>query len=80
MTPAEFSAAIAALGLSQLAAAEVLEVDPRTVRRWVAGDRDIPGPVRVALRLMIARPIISTTCGTTALPRARSRSTRAGTP
>jgi DNA-binding transcriptional regulator YiaG len=50
--PADFAAAIAALGWSQVEAARQLEVDARTVRRWVAGDREIPGPVRVALRLM----------------------------
>jgi len=50
MTADEFAAAIAALGWSQLEAARQLEVDARTVRRWVAGDREVPGPVRVALR------------------------------
>ena len=52
MAPDEFRAAIAALGLSQVAAAEALEVDARTVRRWALGEREIPGPVRVALRCM----------------------------
>ena len=58
MSADEFAAAIAALGLSQVAAADALEVDARTVRRWIAGDRAIPGPVRVALRCMaiMARP------------------------
>lgn len=52
----EFRAALAALGLSQVAAASALEVDERTVRRWIAGERAIPGPARVALRLMAAPP------------------------
>jgi DNA-binding transcriptional regulator YiaG len=52
----EFRAALAALGLSQVAAASALEVDERTVRRWTAGERAIPGPVRVALRLMARTP------------------------
>ena len=50
MQPAEFAAAIAALGWSQMEAARKLEVDGRTVRRWIAGEREIPGPVVVALR------------------------------
>ena len=50
MTPEAFTAAIAALGWSQVEAARQLEVDARTVRRWVAGDRAIPGPAMVALR------------------------------
>lgn len=45
--------AIAASGLSARSFAALLEVDERTVRRWLAGDRAIPGPV-----LMIARAII----------------------
>jgi DNA-binding transcriptional regulator YiaG len=49
----EFRAALAALGLSQVDAAAALEVDARTVRRWALGERSIPGPVRVALRLML---------------------------
>jgi DNA-binding transcriptional regulator YiaG len=67
MTAEEFRAALDGLGLSQIAAAEALDVDPRSVRRWATGERSIPGPVRVALRLMAAsaattaRPITSTT-------------------
>jgi hypothetical protein len=33
--------------------AEMLEVDGSTVRRWVSGAVAIPGPVKVALRLML---------------------------
>jgi hypothetical protein len=33
--------------------AEMLEVDGSTVRRWVSGAVAIPGPVKVALRLMM---------------------------
>jgi DNA-binding transcriptional regulator YiaG len=47
---ADFTAAIAALGWSQLEAARQLDVDARTVRRWVAGERAVPGPAVVALR------------------------------
>lgn len=53
MTPDEFKAARLAAGLAtQQAAADALESDLRTVRRWENGERGIPGPVRVALRLM----------------------------
>jgi DNA-binding transcriptional regulator YiaG len=46
MTPAEFRAIIARLGLSQTGAAKVLGVDARTARRWALGERDVPEPVR----------------------------------
>lgn len=52
MTPEQFREAIAALGFNQIEAASALEVDARTVRRWALGEREIPGPVRVALRCM----------------------------
>lgn len=35
--------------------AEQLEVDGSTVRRWVSGAVSVPGPVKVALRLMLER-------------------------
>jgi DNA-binding transcriptional regulator YiaG len=56
MTADEFRAALDGLGLSQVAAAQALEVDARTVRRWALGEREVPGPVRVALRLMRLLP------------------------
>ena len=53
MTPAEFRHIRNALGLSQKALAHLLQVQSdRTVRRWEAGDRDIPGPVRVLMILL----------------------------
>jgi DNA-binding transcriptional regulator YiaG len=53
MTPDEFKAARLAAGLAtQEAVAAALEVDRRTVGRWERGDVPVPGPVRVALRLM----------------------------
>lgn len=54
MTPDEYSAAIEALGLSQLAAAKLLGVDGRTSRRWVSGERDVPEPAARFLRYLIA--------------------------
>ena len=55
MTAAEVRALFDALGVNQTQAAEMLEVDARTVRRW---ERDgvQPGPARVALRLMLQAP------------------------
>ena len=50
MTPADFRAALDRLGLSQSEAARRLRVDPRTVRRWIAGDRRIPWLVTELLR------------------------------
>jgi len=57
MTPAEFRAARAALGLSQRELAERLEVTIRALQMWEAGERAVPGPARVALRFfMLALP------------------------
>jgi hypothetical protein len=39
--------------------AEVLEVDGSTVRRWVSGAVSVPGPAKVALRLMLERQGLS---------------------
>ena len=38
------------LGLSQVAAARLLSVDPRTLRRWVENPAEISGPAEQALR------------------------------
>jgi hypothetical protein len=50
VTAIEFRDCLAQLGLTQIEAARLLEVDPRTVRRW-ADDKggDIPGPTVHAL-------------------------------
>jgi transcriptional regulator with XRE-family HTH domain len=54
MTPEQFKAARLAAGLTtQEAVADALEVDRRTVGRWERGEVPVPGPVRVALRLML---------------------------
>jgi DNA-binding transcriptional regulator YiaG len=52
MTPDEFRATLAGLGLTQSGFARVALVDARTVRRWALGEREIPGPVVALLRLM----------------------------
>ena len=49
--------AIEASGLSaRRFAVELLAVDERTVRRWLAGDRDMPGPAVQLCRLVVADP------------------------
>lgn len=57
MTPAEFRALRRQLGLSQGGLARVLQVaSDRTVRKWEAGERDIPGPAQVLVRLLTECP------------------------
>lgn len=54
MTPTDLKQARQRLGLSAGAFARAVGVsDGRTVRRWEAGDRDIPGPVIVLMRLWL---------------------------
>lgn len=54
MTPAELKAARHSLGMSAEAFARVLQVQSgRTVQRWEAGERDIPGPVLVLTRILL---------------------------
>lgn len=54
MTPASLKAARHRLGLSAELFARVVGVESgRTVRRWEAGDRDIPGPVTVLTHLLL---------------------------
>ena len=52
MTPDQFRAALAGLGLTQAGFARIALVDARTVRRWCEGSRAVPGPVVALLRLM----------------------------
>jgi hypothetical protein len=57
MTPAQYATAIDRLGLSQVGAARLFGVDPRTSRRWISGDLVIPRSVALALRLMVAHGV-----------------------
>jgi DNA-binding transcriptional regulator YiaG len=54
MTPTQFKDARERLGLSQAELSLVFGVaTDRTVRRWEAGERDIPGPVIVLMKLIM---------------------------
>lgn len=43
-------------GLSQRGTAKALEINERTMRRYVAGDQPIPRVVEYAVRWLIAHP------------------------
>jgi DNA-binding transcriptional regulator YiaG len=59
MTPDQFRAVLADLGLSQAGFARFAMVDARTVRRWCDGTRAVPGPVVALLRLAGQRLAVS---------------------
>lgn len=52
MTPDEYRAAIKRLGLSQVAAGQLLGVDGRTSQKWALGERAVPPPVALLLAYM----------------------------
>jgi DNA-binding transcriptional regulator YiaG len=56
VTSAQFRATLDRLEFNQLEAARLLRVDGRTVRRWIAGDREVPGPVIAFLELLEGCP------------------------
>lgn len=59
MTRHEFTAALKLLGLTQEEAARLLGVSGRrTIRRWITGERAIPGPVEAALTAWLGRGTI----------------------
>ncbi len=59
MTRHEFDAALKLLRLTQEEAARLLGVSGRrTIRRWIAGERSIPGPVEAALTAWLVRGTI----------------------
>lgn len=57
MTAKQFSSALDRLGLSQLGAARLFNANGRTARRWALGERSVPEPVAILLRLMLAGKI-----------------------
>jgi DNA-binding transcriptional regulator YiaG len=59
MTDAELLRdAIRLSGLSARAFAGLLKVDERTVRKWLAEDRRVPGPIIVICRAIIRNPAL----------------------
>ena len=54
MTADEYRTAIETLGLSQIEAARLLDVDARTSRRWASGEREVPLPAVRFLQYLIA--------------------------
>lgn len=55
MTPEEFRAEIARLGLSQVEAARVLRLAPRSVRRYVASETADRAPIPWAVGELLRR-------------------------
>ena len=55
-SPDLIHAALASTGLSQVALAQALGVDPSTLRRWLSSARAMPEPVRRLLVLLAAQP------------------------
>jgi len=53
VSPEQFRAALADMGLSQVGFARLAMVNARTVRRWCDGTRAVPGPVVALLRMQI---------------------------
>jgi DNA-binding transcriptional regulator YiaG len=58
MTKDELRTELARLALSQVGLARLLHVDERTVRRWVAGQSDIPRSVELLLPLLKPTDIV----------------------
>ena len=56
MTDVDLRAALATLGISQVALGRRLGVGGASVRRWVAEGGKPPGPVAVLVHLLLARP------------------------
>lgn len=56
MSPEELRERITRLELSQNEFAHLVGVDPRTLRRWVSGEKDIAPPIIVILKLLEAVP------------------------
>jgi len=55
MTPSALKRHLQRVGIGQMQAARRLKVNPRTVRRWVAGDSPIPEAVAQLVALWPAR-------------------------
>lgn len=53
MTARQFSRALTLLGLTQIAFAETIKVNERTVRNWIGGRSEVPAAVAMLLNLML---------------------------
>ena len=49
----EYSRSIDRLGWSQVGAAKLLGIDPRTSRRYISGDLPLTGPLSKLLRILV---------------------------
>lgn len=58
-TPQELRTVLTDAGLSQSAAARALEIDPRTMRRYIAGELPVPTVVALALNEVIRHRTLS---------------------
>jgi DNA-binding transcriptional regulator YiaG len=63
MTPDEFKAARATLGLTQVEFAKAFQVSQRAVRGWEYGERNgrkhmIPAPVALLVRAALKHPVV----------------------
>lgn len=56
MSPEELKLRIADLNLTQNEAARLLGVDPRTMRRWMSGEKNVAPPVIILLKMLQAVP------------------------
>lgn len=56
MTKDEYRSALGRLGLTQEQVGALLDVGPRTARRWATGETPVPGPVEMHVRLWLERP------------------------
>lgn len=54
MTADQFGAALARLGLSPAALADLLDVNPREVRRWLTGAASVPGGIAAFMAVALA--------------------------
>jgi DNA-binding transcriptional regulator YiaG len=57
MSEAEFNRLLDELGLSQMAAARLLGVNARTIRRWAAGEADVLATAARFLRFLVRAKI-----------------------
>jgi hypothetical protein len=53
MTSKQFRCALAKVGFNQTSYAKALNIDPRTVRAWIAGKWPVPVVHGVLLKLML---------------------------